>query len=101
MNNCYKKLNYPDILIFHEGNITLEQQNYIQSKTPKLPLKFIIVEFDYNRFNNIKEKTWEGNKGYKLMCDFWIDKFFKYTNSYKYLLRIDEDCFISNCNNNE
>ena len=99
LNNCYKKLNYPDILIFHEGNITLEQQNYIQSKTSKLPLKFIIVEFDHNRFNNIKEKIWKGNKGYKLMCDFWIHKFFKYTNSYKYLLRIDEDCFISNCDN--
>ena len=23
--NCYKILNYPDILIFHEGNITLSQ----------------------------------------------------------------------------
>ena len=44
LENVYTICNYPDIIIFHEGNITNTQQDYIQKQTPDLPLKFIIVK---------------------------------------------------------
>lgn len=100
--NFYLKLENPenyDIIIFHEGNITLEQQKYIQSQTPKLPLIFKSITF-YN--TNIQNKylcppTYLSNKfspGYKNMCFFWSILFLDYLKDYLYIIRIDEDCLI-------
>jgi hypothetical protein len=93
------KENY-DIIIFHEGNITEEQQIYIQSSTPNLPLKFKYVEFLNNNIDNPKcPNTGLSNNfsiGYKNMCYFWSISFFKYLHEYDYIIRIDEDCIIYN-----
>lgn len=83
-------------LIFHEGNINEDHQNYIQSNA-RIPLKFINVK------DSFKEKTMKFSKqttrsipscsiGYRNMCNFWICGFWKYVEEYDKILRIDEDC---------
>lgn len=103
----YKKLSNPenmDIIIFHEGNITNQQQSYIQSETPNLPLQFIAIKF-YNN-TTINEKCpqigWANafNMGYKNMCYFWSIDFLKYLKDYEYIIRIDEDCIIRKLDSN-
>ena len=90
-----------DILIFHEGNITEEQQLYIQNQTPEINLTFTSIL--NNAFKKEKEsiqpETPFGNwyMGYKHMCSFWFVDFLNYVQEYDMLLRIDEDCYI-NCN---
>ena len=58
-----------------EFNIDLKRDEGIYSK--KLP-----PECDFFNF------------GYKCMCRFWFYAFLKYTNKYKYVIRIDEDCIV-------
>ncbi len=91
-----------DILIFHEGNILEEHQAFIQKRTSKLPIKFINIANEFN--NNFKKgnsiysqpekQSIDWYDGYKFMNRFWFAEFLKYTNDYKYLIRVDEDCFI-------
>jgi hypothetical protein len=85
------------ILIFHEGNIREEQQIYIQSQTPDLPLKFVSVVgvgFKPEKSAIPKESTdWFG-LGYRHMCSFWFVDFWGLVGEYDVLLRIDEDCFV-------
>lgn len=83
-------------------NITIEQQIYIQSKTPLLPIVFINVnqEFDeklnrtVGKYSKSTPNNTSFNFGYKCMCRFWFYKFINYTSNYKYVIRIDEDCII-------
>jgi len=100
--NFYLKLENPenyDVIIFHEGNIPLHHQNYIQSQSPRLPLTFRPVTF-YN--TNIVNKqlcppTSLSNSfspGYKNMCYFWSISFLDYLKDYHYIIRIDEDCLL-------
>ena len=87
-----------DVIIFHEGNITQEQQNYIQSNTPEMPLRFTEVEFLNKNINNpYCPNTNLSNEfplGYKNMCYFWSITFLEYLKNYDYIIRIDEDCFL-------
>jgi len=90
-----------DILIFHEGNITPEQQIHISSHTPILNIKYI--DITSNAF--LKEKSLIKidkdarcfGLAYRYMCSFWFVDFLKFVSEYDFLLRIDEDCFID-CN---
>jgi len=97
-----------DVILFHEGNITDEQQNYIQSKTPLLPLKFFNVKEvgTKNAFNdslNIvnnelcppTQLSLSFSLGYKHMCHFWSIDFLQYLKNYKYIMRLDEDCIVT------
>ena len=105
-NNNINKKNI-DIIIFHEGNITYEQQNFIQSMTPKLELIFKDIKKcdPKNAFDNKKnlknmdlcppnEKSERFGLGYKHMCHFWAIDYLYYLKDYKYIIRIDEDCLI-------
>lgn len=100
-----------DHLIFHEGNMPMEHQRYIQSEVPSLQLQFISVRdfFDPTklRATAIVEAGGTPNSraygcdpvqaqgsGYKAMCAFWYASFSRYTKKYSHLLRIDEDCVI-------
>lgn len=86
-----------DILIFHEGNITDLDQEFIKNMTPSLKIIFINVK---NGFAFKEEKrcipfTFNmGCFGYRSMCSFWFVDFWHFIKDYDYLLRIDEDCFI-------
>jgi len=86
-----------DILIFHEGNIREEQQNYIQEQTPNLLLKFVDVTgvgFKPEKATVPKESTDGFSLGYRHMCSFWFVDFWHLVEKYDTLLRIDEDCFV-------
>ena len=88
-----------DYLIFHEGNIPIEHQEYIQNETKNLKLIFINVrdEFKYefkDNYNKIEDKPWF-SLGFRNMCNFWFVSFWKYVEKYEKIIRIDEDCFIN------
>lgn len=109
--NKYCSRGFENIL-FHEGNISVAHQRYIQSFTPDMKIKFINVKTEYPRtaFNDTKNKinndlcppTTRSNQfslGYKHMCHFWFIGFLDYTKDYQYLIRIDEDCIIHKFDN--
>jgi hypothetical protein len=96
-----------DMIIFHEGNIPESHQLYISENSKQTLI-----------FRNIKEhgnkKAFDDNKniinndlcppnflssnfslGYKHMCHFWSIDFLEYLKDYKFIIRIDEDCFIN------
>jgi hypothetical protein len=86
-----------DHLVFHEGNITIEHQQYIQGKTPNLPLKFIDISdiaFKKEKEQVVIIDVAHFNVNYRHMCHFWFIDFLKASHSYDKLLRIDEDCFM-------
>jgi len=101
----YSKLENPnlmDVIIFHEGNITDEHQNYIRQATPNMPIIFTVVAFYNNTEINDKCPPTELSKGfpmgYKNMCYFWSIDFLDYLKDYEYIIRIDEDCIITALN---
>ena len=105
--NFYQKLVNPsnyDIIIFHEGNITIPQQIYIQSQSPKIPLIFKPINFINN--NSICSSCPPNDFsnmftiGYKNMCFFWSIRFLKYLSEYDYVIRVDEDCKLINIDPN-
>jgi len=83
-----------DIIIFHEGNITDNQQIYISKFTPELNIIFKNVEF-LNKNVVFDKDTVRFNIGYRHMCSFWFVDFWNYVENYEYILRIDEDCIIN------
>lgn len=95
-----------DMVIFHEGNITSEQQEYI-AKNSKATLLFRDVKqcaskaaFDDSKIiYNMKlcpptELSERFPAGYKHMCHFWSIDVFEYLSDYQYTIRIDEDCYV-------
>jgi hypothetical protein len=88
-------------LIFHEGNITENQQQYISNQTPELKIKFVNIA-NGKAFRRHKEFVrWDGceafGMGYRHMCSFWFIDFWHFVKDYDLLLRIDDDCTIQ-CN---
>jgi hypothetical protein len=112
-----------DFLLFHEGNITEEHQQYIQNKT-SLKLTFIDIKktlpgtafnndgkevyvnkIGYNVSSLFDSRThldgWETNRrpwglSYRYMCEFHFVYILDYLKGYKYAMRVDEDCYIHN-----
>jgi hypothetical protein len=73
---------YP-ILIFNEGNISINHQNYISSFTPELKFEFINIE-----------EIWNSQYPYSSMCRFFSYYIWNYCKHYDYVMRIDTDCEI-------
>lgn len=114
--NIYDKIISKDnfntfkMIIFHEGNITDNQINYIRSKLPQienLDFKNIKHIYPFNAFDDTKNiinnelcpPTNLSNQfslGYRHMCHFWSIDFLEYLKDYDYIIRIDEDCIIHN-----
>lgn len=96
-----------DVLVFHEGNITKEQQSYIQSMTEYMPITFVDIHdtksaaFNMDVVPSTSQHTYETTLsksfpiGYKHMCHFWFIDFLKCCSSYNYVVRIDEDCVVT------
>lgn len=113
-NNIVSKVDEEfDIIIYHEGNISENHQLHISSVTPQLPLKFINVKTSElkNAFDDRKNlvnmdlcpptpQSKAFPLGYKHMCHFWSIDFIGYLKDYEYIIRIDEDCFVSEFNSN-
>jgi hypothetical protein len=102
-----------DFILFHEGNINNEHQSYISENLTGLNIIFVDVKNTEPKtaFDNFKNKintklcppTPESMAfplGYKHMCHFWSIDFLDYLSDYKYIIRIDEDCFITKFNEN-
>jgi hypothetical protein len=101
----YNKDNY-DFIIVHEGNIPNHHQHYISQYTPNLDIMFWDVKNidPKNAFNdekNVINRMCPPNQftsnffvGYKHMCHFWSIDFLEYFKDYKYIVRVDDDCFV-------
>ncbi len=84
-----------DIIIFHEGNITENQQRHIIKESPdKLNIIFKTFLFNLEK-NKIKlEEEKDFKHGYRHMCHFWFCDFIKECVEYDKIIRIDEDVKI-------
>lgn len=95
-NKCLEKFHNKNIIyiIFHEGNITDDHQQYIQANTI-LSLIFIDVSESFRKDKiDFYNPTWpiQFGLGYRNMCNFWFCDFWNYLQKYDKILRIDEDC---------
>jgi hypothetical protein len=97
-----------DFIIFHEGNISESDKKFINDQTPNLNIIFSDLRYTGNKkaFNSLPKtennpmcpSTRLSNSfpiGYKHMCHFWSLDFLNYLKDYKYIIRVDEDCFIN------
>lgn len=91
-------------LIFHEGNVTPEQQIYIRARSRLAPLTFIDVSAEFaptlpaqqeSAWCQPTSKSERFSHGYKCMCRFWLDGFLRYTENWDYLVRLDDDCTVA------
>ena len=89
-----------DVLIYHEGNVPVEHQQWIQRATPTMPLVFKNVEFRQNKGTaapgvcHATELSERFTMGYKNMCRFWSVGLLEHMRDYDYIIRIDEDCVL-------
>lgn len=106
--NFNSKYNYP-VIILHEGDFDALSQNEIVLSIRKNHRHLVIFkEIDKSDFElpenidkELLEKTintrpvpyWR-NMRYRLMCNFWMNHFIKYTEGYDYVMRLDDDSII-------
>lgn len=90
-----------DMIIFHEGNINKTQQDYIQSGTPDMPIKFVNISAVFQHYHHVSNPICPPSSvsqsfgpGYFSMCYFWFLKFQEYVSQYDWMLRIDADCIL-------
>lgn len=94
-NHINKHRNVPaDMILFHEGNISSDDQSYINSHYPG-KLKFVDISRYFISESLKLEDEDKFNLGYRLMCRFHMFYIWNEVAEYKYILRIDEDIEIS------
>lgn len=79
------KWQYP-VILFHEGNIPKDHQDHIKIHSA-MDIEFIDIS-----------STWQG--GYEGMCRFQMLDLWEWCKDYEYIMRIDEDCIITECSVN-
>jgi hypothetical protein len=87
---------YP-LIIFHEGNISNEHQQYIIDNGKNSNIKFIDVQEhfkwpSYCTFDKVRDVNFSLN--YRIMCAFNSLHIWNYCREFDYIFRIDEDTFI-------
>ena len=85
-----------DLLLFHEGNIPQDHQDYIIKKS-KQEYFFVDISKDFSFDEELLDKIPDLERfsiGYRLMCRFNFYHIWQYLNSYDYLIRVDEDVLI-------
>lgn len=98
--NSRMKEEYP-LLLFHEGNISEDHQNFILSYEKNKTVRFVNIGLDFKWPMNISTNEVKDNRfhlGYRLMCRFHSERIWKYVKDYDYILRIDEDALIGELN---
>lgn len=88
----------PDMVMFHEGNVSIEHQKMIESSTP-LTFKWIQIPWEFPRIPLPVETVstfYDGRcyPGYHLMCQFHTCDVWDYLKDYDIVLRVDEDCIL-------
>jgi len=73
------------LILFHEGNISLSDQDYIQNNSPE-NLQFVDISSLFEKYKY--------TDGYKIMCKFQMFYLWDYVKEFDYVIRIDEDVFI-------
>lgn len=88
-----------DLVLFHEGNISSEDQKYISSNYPSK-----IIFKDVSKYFRIIDIDLEGenkfNLGYRQMCRFNMFYIWDEVSNYDYIFRVDEDVEILDCDPN-
>ena len=94
-------------ILFHEGNISVEGQKYIQEKT-KFKIEFIDVKTCFEISQKLEDAAFKeagreyvDDKGYRLMCRFNTFYIWSYVKDFDYILRVDEDCLIEQFDENQ
>lgn len=106
--NFNKKYNYP-VIILHEGDYDDNAQSEIKNSIRQNHRHVVTFEqidkgdfdvpshIDKERLEKVVELQpvpyWRNGK-YRSMCYFWIKHFFKYTNDFDYVMRLDDDSII-------
>lgn len=98
-NSIYEHINKlrkapVDVLLFHEGNISLSDQGYI-SKHSMGELKFVNVSKYFMNSTLEFDENEKFNLGYRQMCKFNMFHIWDELYEYDYILRVDEDIMIS------
>lgn len=92
-----------DVIIFHEGNILMNHQAYIQSATPDMPIRFENISAVFQDFRVVNNSLCPPSilsdpkntpRGYNSMCYFWFVAFRDYVKAYDWMIRIDDDCVL-------
>jgi hypothetical protein len=96
--NFNKKLKtqYP-LVIFHEGNITEEQQKFIVNQGKNEDVRFVNISshFQWPQYCNPSLMKDSGfSHGYRIMCAFNSLHIWNYCKEFDYIFRIDEDTLI-------
>ena len=106
--NFNKKYNYP-VIILHEGDYTERSQKEILNgvrENHRHLVKFKEIDsedfevpdhIDQDKLNDmiaLQPVPYWRNLKYRLMCYFWVKRFFKYAEEYDYVMRLDDDSII-------
>lgn len=83
-----------DMLLFHEGNISINDQEYINSKNEH-KIIFKDVSKYFQKVDLKFADTEKFNLGYRLMCKFNMYHLWNEISEYDYALRVDEDINIA------
>jgi hypothetical protein len=93
--NRNRKRHYP-LIIWHEGNISKEDQLHVLDQECNDDVRFVNISRVFRLPRAIKEQDlaerWR--VGYRLMCRFNFYYIWKYTKTFKYVMRLDEDCVL-------
>lgn len=84
-----------DLLIFHEDNLSGEDQEYIRKQSPE-DIKFINVSKYFKNKSIILKGEEKFNLGYRFMCRFHMYHIWDEVSEYDFILRVDEDIEILN-----
>lgn len=92
-------------IIFHEGNISKEDQEFIINQSCKT--KFVnLLEVETKAFRDISNRhksspyiyetslSQHFSLGYRHMCHFWLIDFLDLVKDFDYIIRVDEDCIV-------
>jgi hypothetical protein len=106
--NFNKKHNYPIIILHEDDYDKISQQEIIMSvrKDHRHLIKFkqlnkehfkVPEHIDKEKLKNcidMQPVPYWRNLKYRMMCYFWVKHFFKYTDEYDYVMRLDDDSLI-------
>ena len=94
--NKHRTVQYP-LIIWHEGNISSSHQQFILAREKNADTRFIDIsdlmalpaESDTATFL----EQWP--LGYRLMCRFHTSRIWDLVSDFRYVMRVDEDCFLN------
>lgn len=94
--NRHMQEEYP-LIIFHEGNISRQHQDFILSHNQNKYVSFVDISEHFRWPSSIplsEMKDGGFHPGYRLMCKFNCYHVWDYVQEFDYMFRVDEDTFI-------